>query len=494
MHNKSNSYAIFLAGAVVLGAVLRLWNIQQGFWWDEIWSTMRYARTDSVWEVISTLGFYFNNHVLYSLLCMISIHVLGESELTARLPSLLFGLAGIPVLFFLGKRLTDTATSCIACCLLAISSFHIDHSTEARGYTGLMLFAMLSSIYFLRSLRSEKRLDWFLFGLFTFLGFYTHVFMAGVSLSQTIYIISIYCIASRKTMPDAVSFRVCRQYAWTLTAAALCTLLAYAPMLDNVFTSLAKVRTVDVDRIPFLFETASALMPGILSGFGLILYGFLVIAGLWRIFMHRGPEKPVFAGLYFIIIMFVPYTMYLLINPMFVFERYFIFTLPFFLLAVSSGMQGLIETLPKISVLRIGTLVLLLLLIGMLQAPFIRKTISCDRQNYREAVRYVEQKKSARKKSYVFSLGWAGHHFEYYASVPVKIPATFEEFIAAIDRADESWCLVTAWLPMLRPPHEDISLYTEPPAHEKIYSYVQRNFTKVKSYNTEFPTYIYRMP
>jgi len=50
---------ILLGFALLTGAILRLWNITQSFWWDEIWSTMEYAQGCSWWYTISQLGYYF---------------------------------------------------------------------------------------------------------------------------------------------------------------------------------------------------------------------------------------------------------------------------------------------------------------------------------------------------------------------------------------------------------------------------------------------------
>ncbi|MCK7467607.1 MAG: glycosyltransferase family 39 protein [Desulfosudis oleivorans] len=92
---------------------------------------------------MSKLGYYFNNHVLYSLLCRISIKAFGETELTARLPALLLGMSCIFSLFIVGKHLFDEQSGLLASFLLAISAFHIDHSSEARGYAGIS--ALLAS-------------------------------------------------------------------------------------------------------------------------------------------------------------------------------------------------------------------------------------------------------------------------------------------------------------------------------------------------------------
>ena len=130
-----STYQFALVMSILLVAViLRCWNLIQSFWWDEIWSTMPYATAPSLWQTISSVGYYFNNHLFYSLLARFSIMLLGENEIAARLPAVIMGLAAVAVLFATGKKFLGTGSGIVGALLLAISAFHIDHSSEARGY------------------------------------------------------------------------------------------------------------------------------------------------------------------------------------------------------------------------------------------------------------------------------------------------------------------------------------------------------------------------
>ncbi len=171
---------VLLAGVLVLGGVVRCWNIRQSFWWDEIWSTMTYVNAPSLWQVVSSIGYYFNNHILYSLAARGFVRVLGESEVAARLPALIMGLLAIIVVFQFGRRFCGTSAGIIAAFLLALSAFHSDHSSEARGYSGLALFALLASRSFLEGIRTGAVKSWLLYILCTVLGCYCHVFMVAV--------------------------------------------------------------------------------------------------------------------------------------------------------------------------------------------------------------------------------------------------------------------------------------------------------------------------
>ena len=191
--DNSDRYSLLLLGlALLTGCVLRCWNITQSFWWDELWSTLPYAKAHSVRHIFTDLGYYFNNHLLNSLLVRYSIKVFGESEFFARLPALLLGLLAVPAVFQFGKRFLGSFSAGIAALLLAFSPFHIDHSSEARGYSGLALFSILSSLYFLKGVKENESRSWVLYVCFTVLGFCSHVFMAAVSVSQ-IFAVLLVC-------------------------------------------------------------------------------------------------------------------------------------------------------------------------------------------------------------------------------------------------------------------------------------------------------------
>ena len=132
----------------------------------------------------------------------------------------------------------------------------------------------------------------------------------------------------------------------------------------------------------------------------------------------------------------------------------------------------------------------LLLIITILQTPHVIQLFNQDRQNYREAIDYIEEHKSANS-NYIFTLGYAGEHFNYYSKEPVETPQTFAEFRQCLSTATESWCPVTAWLPTLRPPHESKQLYSEEPEQEKIHRYVVENFALEKTFQDKYKTIIY---
>jgi mannosyltransferase len=478
---------LIITGVMVLGAVLRYWNINQSFWWDELWSTLPYAAAPTIRTLFCELGYYFNNHVMYSLLCRFSMGLFGESEFSARMPALVLGLITLWVLFRFSKRYVGAWSGLAAALLLAMSAFHIDHSTEARGYTGLALFSLLATYSFFQAIRTNKLRDWGFHILCVVIGFYFHTFMIAVSVSHFCCALIFFAGKLLKINSISIGFAVFRNYLLSQVVAVIATILLYVPLLDDFFRNMQKVRMVVVDRTPFLLSLINMIFPGILTVHGAIVYGILLVSGMLFIF-----KKDKRLCLFIITTMVLPIILFLSLNPMFVFERYFIYALPFALLVLGCGICQIVRLVRAKPVFRILFIFLIVADLAVLQFPLIKEMNLKDRQNYREAVHYVEYMKSNdSKQTYVFALGYAGVHFNYYAKEPVYIPATYEEFKDRIKGKKYLWCLLTGWLPELRPPYEDVELYKEEPEHVKIYDYVQKHFEVSKTYSDIYLTKVY---
>jgi hypothetical protein len=448
---------------------------------------MTYVNAGSLWQVVSSLGYYFNNHILYSLLARCSVTLLGESEFAARLPALGMGLLGIVTLFQFGKRFLGETSGMLASVLLALSAFHIDHSTEARGYSGLALFSILSSWYFLEGLKANELKSWMCYVLFTVLGFYAHVFMIAVSISQLFT--AMVFIAGDKLIArgTGIPLRNFRHFLIFLFAAAIVTLAIFVPVLPAFVTNMGKVYLVSVNRIPFLLSLLHSLLPGTHGFLGCIFYGVLFCAGAFYIFRSNTA-----LCVYLLTLLSLPLTLYLLLNPMFVFERYFIFALPFVLLVVSHGVIGLAGKFTGIY--KKGFICFCLALMVYASLPDLGTVLSQDRQNYREAVRYVEDAIREGDGDLVFSIGYAGEHFRYYAAdTSIETPPTLDEFFTITRGKKRVWCLITAWLPDIRPAYEDVALYAERPGQVEIYDYVKKHFALKKAFPSRFPVEVYSL-
>lgn len=159
MRRWADSSWPLLALVTAVGAALRLYGLdRESLWNDELsaWTQYRLATWQEVVRAVSTYhppGYWTLMHIW--------VRALGDSETMLRLPSALAGIAVIPALFALGRRLYGPPEGLIAAALTATAWTPIYYSQEARAYMLLMLSVVLSSSWLVdlaRALRDQRPL------------------------------------------------------------------------------------------------------------------------------------------------------------------------------------------------------------------------------------------------------------------------------------------------------------------------------------------------
>lgn len=141
----------FLLLATVLAAALRLFHLNaQSLWVDELLT----------WQMIRPgLDLVFTTQMLDSIQGPLLQAVLWplirwqDTDWVLRLPSLVAGIALIPLFGVVVTRMLGTRAARLAVLLLAISPFHIWYSQEGRGYAFLMFFSVAMGGLFLDMVR-----------------------------------------------------------------------------------------------------------------------------------------------------------------------------------------------------------------------------------------------------------------------------------------------------------------------------------------------------
>lgn len=151
-------YWIALAIITGLGLILRLINLGNDLWVDEIASVRNFA-TATIPQIYSTY-ISTNNHLLNTVLMSGVIRFIGDSEWMIRLPAMLFGVAAVPAMYRAARKVFMPAYSVAAALLIAVSYHHIFFSQNARGYTAYMLFALIGSALLVDALRTDRARAW----------------------------------------------------------------------------------------------------------------------------------------------------------------------------------------------------------------------------------------------------------------------------------------------------------------------------------------------
>jgi len=190
--------------SVLAGSILRFYRLgSQSIWGDEALTLLKYASGDNlaqmlerVWQNAFHPPFYF-----------MIVHYwfkLGQSELMLRLPSAVFGILSIPLMYQLARRLFGIPIAGIAACVMALSPFHIWYSQEARMYSLQILLVLGAMLFFLRAWESNRLVDYVIYGLLTVLALFTHVASVLMLFAQFAFIVGASIRLRRKLAAWAV--------------------------------------------------------------------------------------------------------------------------------------------------------------------------------------------------------------------------------------------------------------------------------------------------
>jgi mannosyltransferase len=234
---------------VIVATVLRLFALNQQLWFDEIVTLLDSARLP-IARVVTQYGGQ-NQHMLYSVLAHGSIRLLGEQPWTLRLPAVFFGVVSIPALYFFGRLLTTNREALLASALMTVNYQHVWFSQNARGYTGMVFWTLLASIFFLRCANGGSRRDWVLYGVTSALGIYTHLMMACVVAGHLLLYFWLLVSRAKAGRPFARTFLV---PAYGFVLCCILSFVLYAPVIPRVLA-----HTFGVARDPVHYEWASPL-------------------------------------------------------------------------------------------------------------------------------------------------------------------------------------------------------------------------------------------
>jgi mannosyltransferase len=190
---------LFLLAIVIIGLFLRVYGLgAENLWTDEAISV--YIAKMSLTQLVQVASAIDLNPPLYAFFLHYWIMLFGDSEFAVRSLSVLFGVLAIPMMFVVGRLLFDEEAGLIGALIFALSLFNVQLSQEARMYSLMVLFALLSMYFFLRFLRKSSRAILAGYVVVTTLLLYTHVFGLFVLLAQNIYLVALLLLSREKTV------------------------------------------------------------------------------------------------------------------------------------------------------------------------------------------------------------------------------------------------------------------------------------------------------
>ncbi|MBP1928785.1 putative membrane protein [Methanolinea mesophila] len=319
----SSRYIQLLILLTAAGIFLRFYNLTfNSIWLDEA-ATYNFSRDSflEIWNITANGEF---NPPLFHWIEHVMLFF-GNSEFTLRFIPALLGAFTIPLFYLIGKEMYDRNAGIIAAAILAFSPFHVLYSQDARAYTTVLFFFTIALFFFLSGLKTGKRSDWILFGIFSALSFWTHFYVfIGVVI---LYAYALYVVGKKK------GWNIKGFSEWILSAAVF--LIATLPLLA-VTVHLFLVRTGSPPTYGAQGLTSLELTFIQFSGFTLyvtIIYLVLFVMGLIQLFKVK---KDTFT----ISVLAVLGTLaasYVLSFVMPMIPRYLIFLLPFFFVPIAAS-------------------------------------------------------------------------------------------------------------------------------------------------------------
>jgi mannosyltransferase len=171
---KKFTSSYLLVTVLFLGLILRLISINQSFWLDE--ATSGYvARDFNINSIVNDFSPGDFHPPLHYALLNIWSRLFGASEISLRIPSVVFSLLTIMLVYaIVGELIKDKFfPKFAASLLLATSGLHIYYSQEARMYAMSAFLVSLLIYAFLKTIKAKSGLYFVMFAIGLVLNFLT---------------------------------------------------------------------------------------------------------------------------------------------------------------------------------------------------------------------------------------------------------------------------------------------------------------------------------
>jgi mannosyltransferase len=316
----------------ILSISLRLVRLDAGLWEDEITTLTRFA--SQAWLQALTEIPYPNNHLLYTLLLKLSLLIFGEHEWSARLPALALGSLTPPVFYLVMSRRFSWFAAICSGLFSCLNYWMVWFSQDARGYSGMFLFGMLGTYFFLEFIERNQRRSGAAYVLCATLACYFHLYAIFLIAAQLIWA-AVGLL--RKKIPASVLGHV--------LAAGVLGLVLYLPGASQLYHYTVTDARLGAQVSHMRFDPAMTFGKLLLMMAGTknqvvgaiialaALPGLAVLARKWRGFLAVN-----------LIAVFL-ISAFTVIARVFIFPRFLFFVYPVFLFALALGVDALIGQL-----------------------------------------------------------------------------------------------------------------------------------------------------
>jgi len=326
---RKHNLVLFLI--VLLGYFLRTYDLgRYGLWFDESASVL--GAKLLTFKNIKDYGFFLTNlSFVFPFLLRVWLFF-SDKDYFLRLFSVIFGVGSIGLTYLLTKEIVGKTlgkqTALMCSFLLAISPFHIFYSREVTQYSIAFFFSLCSTYFLLKCIKHTGLINSILFILSSLMCVYIHAFFTVFLLAELIYILF---LRNKKILKKClVNF--------------LIIFLFYIPL---VIVGLFHFKNILASRM-LIWVPASSLIKiaallnvfniGYNLGLSLYITAFVIFIILFFLGVFKA-RKNIESFELLVILVVLPILFGFVISkliPAFVY-RYFIFSLPAYLIFVSYG-------------------------------------------------------------------------------------------------------------------------------------------------------------
>jgi hypothetical protein len=285
------------------------------------------------WSTVVSSYQFPNNHVLHSLLAKLVVSVVPWAPWALRLPAFLAGVAIVPLTWAVGRRFADRGTALIGAALAAVSTTLVLYSTNARGYSLVVMLFLVMLLVADRIRLGTARYGWGALALLGGLGLYAIPVML-----YPLGVVLLWLALDARNLPAAERLNRVRAVALSGVGAVLLAGLLYIPiilsagasaLIGNKFVSASPWLQFALD-LPRFFAELLGTWSSPLPWWTAFVLPVLALLGLRRLAPSRRPSLALATVAWSVVL--------LLLTHRIPFVRVWLFMLPLFLLAVARGL------------------------------------------------------------------------------------------------------------------------------------------------------------
>jgi len=414
---------------------LRVYQLNAGLWLDEILTYVNYARLP-VGEIITSYDSE-NQHFLYSLLAKLTFQIFKESNWALRLPAVIFGILSIPSVYFLGREVSNRREALLAAGLLTFSYHHVWFSQNARGYSGLLFWSILSSWLLLVAIRKNTLSSWVLYAITASLGVYTHLTMGFMILGQ--FFVYLYRILITRS---EINTKWWKGLLFGFGGIGFLTIIMHAPVLSQMLSTIGGSEVSVVSEWKNPLWTLWEIFEGLNIGLSNIIFvlGALILFAVGVISYLRSRLE---VDMFLVIPSVIGAAVVVAVGHH-LWPRFFFFVFGFGVLVLIRGtmrsgeMVGRLINLSKVKSTWLGTgLCIGLILVSAASVPFAYG----PKQDYQGAYNYLLSQ--TQEGDSVVSFDLAGFVYDEFYKTDWQMIESAAEFKDVLQQSKRTWVVFT---------------------------------------------------